>query len=221
MSTRTLPLDDRLYSYLQGVSMREPPVFEKCRIETAKLPMASMQISPEQGQFLQLLMRIIGASRAIELGSFTGYSALWLASALPPKGCLYCCDINKSWTSQARRYWEEAGVMNRIELKLAPAMETLDELLSMEKQNSFDFVFIDADKENYDAYYERALRLIRPGGLIAIDNVFWGGKVADPVADDPDTNSIRGLNEKLHNDERIDLSLIPIGDGLTLCRKRD
>lgn len=220
MSTRTLKLDDQLYSYLQGTSLREPPVFRRCRLDTAELPMSNMQISPEQGQFLHLQAKLIGAKDAIEIGSFTGYSGLWLASALPSDdGCLIACDINKEWTSRARHYWEDAGVMDRIELRLAPAIETLDELVSSEGQNSFDLVFIDADKETYDDYYERALQLLRPGGLIAIDNVLWNGKVADRSADDPDTNAIRSLNEKIHNDDRVDISLVPIGDGLTLCRK--
>lgn len=220
MSTRTLPLDDQLYSYFQGVSLREPPVFERCRIETAELPLSCMQIAPEQGQFLHLQLRLLGARRAIEIGSFTGYSGLWIASALPPKGCLYACDINKEWTSLARQYWEEAGVMNRIDLRLGPASDTLDELLAGENQNTIDFVFIDADKECYDDYYEKSLRLLRPGGLVAIDNVLWHGKVADASAHDPDTNAIRALNEKIHNDDRVNIAMLPIGDGLTLCQKK-
>ncbi len=221
MSTRTLPLDDQLYSYLQGVSLREPPAFRRCRTETAELPMARMQIAPEQGQFLHLQARLIGAKRAIEIGSFTGYSGLWIASALPPGGCLIACDINEEWTSRARHYWESAGVMDRIELCVAPAMQTLHKLVENEEQDSYDFVFIDADKESYESYYERALTLVRPGGLIAIDNVLWDGKVADQAVDDPDTRAIRVLNEKLHEDQRIDLSMVPVGDGVTLCRKRD
>lgn len=220
MSTRTLPLDDQLYSYLQGVSLREPPAFRRCRMETAELPMSSMQIAPEQGQFLHLQARLIGAERAIEIGSFTGYSGLWIASALPPGGCMVACDINEEWTSRARHYWEEAGVMDRIELCLAPAMQTLDRLIENDEAGHYDFVFIDADKETYASYYERALTLLRPGGLIAIDNVLWNGKVADLAVDDPDTRSIRHLNKKLHEDQRIDLSMVPVGDGVTLCRKR-
>lgn len=221
MSTRTLPLDDQLYSYLQGVSLREPPVHRRCRLETAELPMSSMQISPEQGQFLQMQLQLLGATRAIELGSFTGYSGLWIASALPPGGCMIACDVNEEWTSRARHYWEDAGVMDRIEVRLGPALKTLDELAANDRHDPFDFVFIDADKENYDAYYEQSLSLVRPGGLVAIDNVLWNGKVADLSIDDPDTRAIRNLNEKLHNDERIDLAMVPVGDGVTLCRKRE
>ncbi len=220
MSTRTIALDDPLADYLQSQSLREPPAFRRCRQETAQLPMCNMQIAPEQGQFLYLQLRLMGARRAIEIGTFTGYSALWIASALPPDGCLIACDINEEWTSRARHYWEDAGVKDRIELRLGRGRDTMDTLLKNDQQQSFDFVFIDADKEQYDAYYERALQLIRPGGLIAIDNVLWGGKVANSNATDPDTQAIRAFNEKLHNDERVDLSLIPIGDGLTLCRKR-
>ncbi len=220
MSTRTLPLDEQLYSYLQGVSLREPPAFRRCRQETAELPMSNMQIAPEQGQFLHLQLRILGAKRAIELGSFTGYSGLWIASALPAGGCMVACDINKEWISRARHYWEEAGVMNRIEMRIGPAIDSLDELIAQESK-PFDFAFVDADKSMYDAYYERCLELVRPGGIIAVDNVLWNGKVANGSADDPDTMAIRALNEKLHNDERIDMSLVPIGDGMTLCRKRE
>lgn len=220
MSTRTLPLDDKLNSYLQDVSLREPPPFRRCRMETAELPMSNMQIAPEQGQFLHLQLKLLDAQRALEIGSFTGYSGLWLASALPPKGCLMACDINQEWTARARRYWEEAGVMDRIEVRLAPAMDTLGELVERDETKSFDFAFIDADKSMYDEYYERCLQLLRPGGLIALDNMLWNGKVANGAADDPDTNAIRALNEKLRDDDRIDLSMVPIGDGLTLCRKR-
>ncbi len=220
MSTRTLPLDDKLYSYLQGVSLREPPVHHRCRMETAELPMGSMQIAPEQGQFLHLQLQLLGAERAIEIGSFTGYSGLWIASALPRGGCMVACDVNEKWLSRARHYWSEAGVMDRVDLRLAPALKTLDGLLEDGQEASYDFIFIDADKESYDAYYERSLSLVRPGGLVAVDNVLWSGKVANYGCDDPDTCAIRKLNEKLHSDERIDLSLVPVGDGLTLCRKR-
>ena len=220
MSNRTRSLSIPLHNYLLNSSLREPPVFTRCRLETSELPMSNMQIAPEQGQFLHLLARLIGARKAIEIGTFTGYSSLWIASALPARGCLIACDINQAWTSQARHYWEDAGVMDRIDLRLGPARETLDDLLETEKRCDFDLIFIDADKESYDAYYERALRLLRPGGLIAIDNVLWDGKVIDPTADDPDTNAIRALNEKLHHDERIDYSMIPLADGLALCRKR-
>ncbi len=220
MSTRTLPLDDQLHRYLQSVSVREPHIFERCRLETAELPMCSMQISPEQGQFMNLLLRVMGAKNAIELGSFTGYSGLWLASALPEKGRLVACDINEEWVCQARRYWQEAGLMNRIEIRLGDASDTLIDLIEKGSADHFDFIFVDADKANYDRYYELSLKLLRPGGVVAIDNVLWDGKVADNAIQDPDTSAIRQLNEKLVDDDRIDLSMIPIGDGLSLCRKR-
>ena len=220
MSTRTLPLDEHLYSYLQRVSLREPPAFRRCRLETAQLPMSRMQIAPEEGQFINFLVNLMGVERAIEIGSFTGYSGLWIASALPRGGCLVACDINEEWTRRARHYWEDAGVMDRIEMRLAPAQQALDELLENGDEESFEFVFVDADKENYNAYYETSLRLLRPGGVIAIDNVFWNGKVANPAADDPDTMAIRHLNEKIHDDARVDVTVVPIGDGVTLCRKR-
>lgn len=220
MSTRTLPLDDQLYAYLQGVSLREPPVHRKCRNETAELPMSSMQISPEQGQFLHLQLQLMGARRALELGSFTGYSGLWIASALPPGGCMIACDINEEWISRARHYWEEARIMDRVEVRLGPAIDTLEMLLRDEGPGGFDFAFIDADKANYDPYYERALQLVRPGGLVVIDNVLWSGKVADPAFNDPETRAIRHLNDKLLGDDRIDLSMVPVGDGMTLIRKR-
>lgn len=220
MSTRTLPLNDHLYSYLQQVSLREPPAFRRCRQETAQLPMSRMQIAPEEGQFINFLVNLMGVERAIEIGSFTGYSSLWIASALPRGGCLVACDINEAWTRQARQYWAEAGVMDRIEMRLAPAQQTLEELLDRDQHKSYDFIFVDADKEMYDSYYESALKLLRPGGIVAIDNVFWNGRVANPAADDPDTRSIRRLNEKIHGDERVDVTVVPIGDGVTLCRKR-
>ncbi|MBA2660800.1 MAG: class I SAM-dependent methyltransferase [Bradymonadaceae bacterium] len=219
MSTRTLPLEDHLYDYVKSVSLREPPIFELCRLETARLPMGQMQISPEQGQFLAFLVELIGAKTAIEIGTFTGYSSLWIASALPDRGCLLCCDISEPWTAVARRYWEEARLMHKIELHVEPALQMLDGLVG-HADASFDFAFIDADKQNYDAYYEGILRLIRPGGLIAIDNVLWSGKVADWTVSDPDTEAIRQLNNKLHDDDRVSLTLVPIGDGMTLLRKR-
>ncbi len=220
MSTRTLPLNDQLYQYLHAVSLREPPAFQKCRAATAELPLGSMQIAPEQGQFLHLQLRLLGARKGVEIGSFTGYSALWLASALPPGGCLIACEQNEEWAAWARRHWEDAGVMDRVELRLGKAADTLAELLDNGSAHTLDFAFIDADKGSYDLYYEQALKLLRPGGLIAIDNVLWSGKVALHSHDDPDTQAIRALNQKLHNDPRVDLSLVPIGDGLTLCRKR-
>jgi len=220
MSSRTIPMTDRLYDYLLKVSLREPPLLAALRAETAKLPMAGMQISPEQGQFMALLAELIGARRAIEVGTFTGYSALCVAQALPPDGKLIACDISEEFTSVARRYWAKSGIADRIDLRLAPALDTLRSLLAGGGGGSFDFAFIDADKTQYDAYYEAILKLLRPGGLITIDNVLWSGAVADGRKRDADTVALRALNEKLKTDKRITLSMLPIGDGLTLARKR-
>jgi caffeoyl-CoA O-methyltransferase len=220
MSSRTIPMTDRLYDYLLKVSLREPPLLAALRAETAKLPMAGMQISPEQGQFMALLAELIGARRAIEVGTFTGYSALCVAQALPHDGKLIACDISEEFTSVARRYWAKSDIADRIELRLAPALDTLKSLLAGGGAGSFDFAFIDADKTQYDAYYEAILKLLRPGGLITIDNVLWSGAVADGRKRDADTVALRALNEKLKTDKRITLSMLPIGDGLTLARKR-
>jgi predicted O-methyltransferase YrrM len=222
LSTRTIDLSDALYAYLQEVSVREPDLLRELRDETARLPddRARMQISPEQGQLMQLLVRAIGAGRTIEVGVFTGYSTLAVALALPPDGRIIACDVNREWTDVARRYWQRAGVADKIDLRLRPAVETLDALIAEGEAGRFDFAFIDADKKNYQTYYERALALVRTGGLIAIDNTLWSGKVVDTSIQDDDTKAIRALNERLHGDERIDLSLVPIGDGLTLTRKR-
>ena len=220
MSNRTIGLSDAVYDYLLRKSLREPELLRRLREETARLTeWAGMQIAPEQGQFMALLVRLIGARRAIEIGTFTGYSALAVALAMPEDGRLLCCDVSKEFTDMARRYWAEGGVAGRIELRLQPALKTLDELLAGGAAGSFDFAFIDADKGNYDGYYERALALLRPGGLLAIDNVLWNGAVADPAADDPNTAAIRRLNDKIHADRRVAISLVPIGDGLTLARK--
>ena len=220
MSRATLSLDGPLYDYLLDVSTREPAVLARLRAETAPLPLANMQIGPEQGQFMGLLVELIRARRALEIGVFTGYSSLCVALALPVDGELIACDVDANWTAIARRYWLEAGVASKIDLRLAPALDTLDDLLNSGNAGSFDFAFIDADKESYDAYYEHALQLMRAGGLIAIDNVLWHGAVADSSYNDSETQAIRALNEKLHGDERVSLSLVPIGDGLTLARKR-
>jgi caffeoyl-CoA O-methyltransferase len=220
VSNRTIPLDDRLYEYLLQVSLREPEILHRLRQETLAMPQASMQISPEQGQFMALLIKLQNARKVLEIGTFTGYSALWMALALPPGGRILCCDISKEWADIAVPYWAQAGVGGRIELRLAPALETMRALLDAGEGLTFDFVFIDADKKNYLAYYEAALDLIRPGGLIATDNTLWGGSVADASVRDPDTQAIRAFNERLRDDERVDLSLVPIGDGLTLARKR-
>jgi caffeoyl-CoA O-methyltransferase len=220
VSTRTIALDDRLYHYLQAVSLREADVLVRLRTETARLPNAQMQIAPEQGQFMALLLQLIGARRCLEVGTFTGYSALACALALPGDGRLVTLDISTEWTAIARRYWIDAGVANRIELRLGPAAQSLAALLEADGPGSFDFAFIDADKTGYDRYYELALQLVRPGGLIAFDNVLWSGRVADPNAEDADTVALRVLNRKLHVDQRVDLAMVPIGDGLTLARRR-
>lgn len=220
MSAQTIGLDKQLYDYLLTTSIREPEILWKLRQETANHPNGRMQISPEQGQFMRLLIQLLGAKKTLEVGVFTGYSSLSVALALPADGKIIACDVSEEFTAIARRYWQQAGVADKIDLRLAPAVLTLDALLADEQAETFDFAFIDADKENYDAYYERALQLVRPGGLIAIDNVLWSGKVANSQIQDQSTQAIRALNQKLHDDERVTLSLVPIGDGLTLALKR-
>jgi predicted O-methyltransferase YrrM len=220
MSNIHTPIDPPLWDYIRNVSLREHDVLRRLREATASHPHVSCQIAPEQGQFMQLLMHLIGAKRTIEVGVFTGYSSTAVALALPDDGKIVACDVNKDWTGMARKFWREAGVEKKIDLHLGPATETLDKLLAEGQAGKFDFAFIDADKENYDAYYECALQLVRRGGLIGIDNVIWHGRVIDPEAEDPDTKAIRALNQKLHTDERVWLSLVPIGDGLTLACKR-
>ncbi|MEH2372748.1 class I SAM-dependent methyltransferase [Nostoc sp.] len=220
MPKQSIGLDNQVYNYLLSVSLREPEILLKLRHETASHPRSMMQISPEQGQFMRLLVQLIGAKKTLEVGVFTGYSSLSVALALPDDGKMIAADVSEEFTAIARRYWQEAGVADKIDLRLAPALETLDQLLATGQAETFDFAFIDADKENYDAYYERSLQLIRPGGLIAIDNVLWSGKVADPQYQDESTQAVRALNEKLHHDERVTLSLVPIADGLTLAIKR-
>ena len=219
MSRRTIDLDDTLYQYLLDHSLREHPEQTALREATRKHPRGGMQISPEQGQFMQLLVKLVGAKRTIEIGTFTGYSALCVALALPKDGKILACDISDEYTSVGRPYWQRAGVADKIELVIAPATETLDARIAAGEAGQYDFAFIDADKTGYDAYYERCLQLVRTGGLIAIDNTLWGGDVARPAEDD-DTRALQALNDKLHRDERIDLSMLPIGDGLTLARKR-
>jgi caffeoyl-CoA O-methyltransferase len=220
MSSRSIGLNEKVGRYLFDVAVRDTDVQRRLREETAKEKAAGMQISPEQGAFMAVLVQAIGARRCIEVGVFTGYSSLVVAQALPADGRRIACDINADWTGIARRYWREAGVADKIDLRLAPALQTLDSLLLEGAAGSFDFAFIDADKSNYDGYYERILELLRPGGLVTIDNVLWGGSVADPAKNDPDTAAIRALNRKLRHDERIDLSMLPVGDGLTVARKR-
>ncbi|MEB3357471.1 MAG: class I SAM-dependent methyltransferase [Synechococcales bacterium] len=219
MSKRTLNLTDALYDYLLSVSLRESPLLRELRQETAQLPMSQMQIAPEQGQLMALLVQLMGATRALEIGVFTGYSSLCVALALPEDGQLVACDVSEEYVAIAKRYWQQAGVAHKIDLHIAPALDTLDHLLETGQAETFDFAFIDADKSNYGNYYERSLQLIRAGGLIAIDNVLWSGRVADEVRDSR-TQAIHEFNVKLYEDPRIQLSLVPIADGLTLARKK-
>jgi len=222
MSRRTLNLDDRLYDYVLDASLREHPMLAELRAATRDHPRAGMQISPEQGQLLALLVKLIGARRTIEVGVFTGYSALAVALALPADGSVLACDVSDEYTQIGKPYWKRAGVEGKIDLVLKPALTTLDARLAAGEAGRYDFAFIDADKPNYDGYYERCLRLLRSGGLIAIDNTLWSGKVAQPVdaKNDPDTAALQALNLKLRDDSRVDISLLPIGDGLTLARKQ-
>jgi caffeoyl-CoA O-methyltransferase len=220
MSTRSINLDERLYNYLVEHSVREHPVQRELREATAGMLHAGMQISPEQGQFMAFLVKLMGARRAIEIGVFTGYSALSVALALPPDGKVIACDVNEEWTSMARKFWDKAGVAEKIDLRLAPARTTLDALLAEGGAGQYDFAFIDADKTGYAAYYERCMKLVRRGGLIVVDNTLWSGHVVDPARQDKDTAAIRAFNDALHADERVDVSLLPVGDGVTLARRR-
>ena len=217
---RGLFFPDEISDYLLSVSLREPPLLRKLREETAAHPHARFQVSPEQGQFMALLIQMLGARRTLEIGVFTGYSSLAVALALPPDGSIVACDINEQFTFIARRYWREAGVDHMIDLRIKPAMETLTELLAQGQQGRFDFAFIDADKTSYEGYYECALELLRPGGLILVDNVLWSGRVIDPSDQTPDTVALRAFNKKLHGDSRVSLSMVPIGDGVTMALKR-
>ncbi|WP_247257552.1 O-methyltransferase [Pseudomonas moorei] len=220
MTARTLNLDDSLYHYLLDVSLRETPLLKRLRDETQALPMARWQVAPEQGQFLALLVKLTGARRLLEIGTFTGYSALCMAAAMPDDGSLICCDMPGDYNATARRYWQEAGLAGRIDLRLAPALQTLDELERQGQDGRFDLVFIDADKANYPTYLEHALRLLRVGGLAIFDNTLWSGRVLEENPQSADTRAIQALNRALKDDSRVDLSLLPLGDGLTLCRKR-
>src|SRR3990167_5292496 len=213
-------IDGALADYVDDNWLRESPVKRRLREDTARLRQAGMQISAHQGQQLGLLARAIGTRRAVEVGTFTGYSSLCLAEALPPDGRLWCCDVSEAWTNVARRAWKEAGLDGRIELTIGPALGTLDWLLAQGLAGQLDLAFIDANKEDYDAYYERCLKLVRPGGLVLINNVLWGGSVADPAEVDRDTQALRALNAKLKNDRRIDLALFAVGDGMTCALKR-
>jgi predicted O-methyltransferase YrrM len=220
MANKTIGLSEDLAGYVIEVGAREPDVLARLREETAAIPQHGMQIAPEEGAFLAMLVELTGARRCIEVGTFTGYSSLAVALALPDDGSVVCCDVSEEWTAVARRYWSDAGVADRIDLRIAPASETLDALIADGGEAAYDFAFVDADKTGYDGYYERLLRLVRPGGLIVLDNMLWGGAVIDPEADDGDTDAIRSLNRKLATDERISLCLLPIADGVTLVRKR-
>jgi len=219
MANQTLNLTPELLAYLREHGLREPPVLAELRAATARLPDAVMQIAPEQGQFMALLLRLMGARRVLEIGTFTGYSTLWLASALPEDGQVVTCDRNREWTDMAKTYWARANLAQRITLHLGDARQTLQALQDTGETDAFDFAFIDADKVNYNTYYEACLTLVRPGGLIAIDNTLWGGAVADPKATDPDTEAIRRLNRKLRDDQRVEMAMVPIGDGVTLVRR--
>ncbi len=219
MSNRSITLTPDLYAYLLEASLREPPVLQALRAETAAMPAANMQIAPDQGQFMALLVRLLGARRIIEIGTFTGYSALAMALAMPADGRLIACDISADYTAIARRHWQQAGVAERIELRLVPAADTLRALAAAGRAGEFDLVFIDADKESYGDYYELALPLLRAGGLVIVDNVLWNGAVIDAGKQDADTRAIRAFNAAVRGDERVDLSMIPVGDGLTLLRK--
>ena len=220
MANSTLGLENQLYDYLLSISLREPDILQQLREETAKHPMGMMQIAPEQGQFMEMLVQLMGATKTLEVGVFTGYSSLCVALALPSNGQIVACDVSEEYTAIARRYWEAAGVGNKIALHLGSAINTLDKLIAEGQTGTFDFAFIDADKENYEGYFERSLQLVRNGGLIVIDNVLWSGRVADPKVQDESTLAIRTFNDKLRNDPRVTLSVVPIGDGLTLALKR-
>jgi len=219
MSNKTTPLDNRLHEYLIEVSIEEPEIFRQLREETQRLPSHIMQIAPEQGQFMALLVQILGATRTLEIGTFTGYSALWVASALPDNGKLLACDVSEEWTRIAQRYWKLAGVAEKIDLRLGPALDTLQTLIENNESGSYDFAFIDAAKQEYDGYYESTLQLLRPGGVVALDNTLWGGKVADPTVRDEETEALRSISRKIRDDTRVSSSLVPIGDGLLLARK--
>lgn len=219
LSNRTLALDDRLYDYLCEVSVDESDLLFQLRQETAQLEYSVMQISPEQGQFMSLLIKLTGAKRAIEIGTFTGYSSICVASAMPADGELICCDISPQWTALAEKYWVRANLNDKISLFTQPANQTLEALIDSGQQGSFDFIFIDADKQNYIKYYEMALTLLRKGGMIAVDNTLWSGAVADPENVEPGTRAIRRFNQMVKEDGRVSKSLVPIGDGLTLILK--
>jgi predicted O-methyltransferase YrrM len=220
MANRTIGISDELAGYVHRVGSREPEVLARLRAETATLPQHGMQVAPEEGAFLAMLAELTGVRRYLEVGTFTGYSSTAVALALPDDGHVVCCDVSEEWTAIARRAWAEAGVDHKVTLEIAPAVETLDRLIDDGERATYDMAFIDADKKAYDAYYERCLRLVRPGGLVAVDNVLWGGRVVDDAADDEDTRAIRALNDKIAADERVSMVLLPVADGITLARVR-
>jgi predicted O-methyltransferase YrrM len=220
MANRTIGISDELAGYVHRVGSREPEVLARLRAETATLPQHGMQVAPEEGAFLAMLAELTGVRRYLEVGTFTGYSSTAVALALPDDGHVVCCDVSEEWTAIARRAWAEAGVDHKVSLEIAPAVETLDRLIDDGEGATYDMAFIDADKKAYDAYYERCLRLVRPGGLVAVDNVLWGGRVVDDAVDDEDTRAIRALNDKIAADERVSMVLLPVADGITLARVR-
>jgi caffeoyl-CoA O-methyltransferase len=219
LGNRTLSIDDRVYDYLLSVSLKESDLLAQLRMETAGIEFSEMQIAPEQGQFMAMLVKLMGARRALEIGTFTGYSSVVIATALPEDGELVCCDDSEEWTSMARKYWQQAGLEDRINFKLGDASKTLQAMIDEGREGTFDFIFIDADKQNYPLYYELSLKLLRAGGLIAVDNTLGSGDVADPGNDEPGTRAIRRFNEMLKQDQRVEISLVTIGDGLTLVYK--
>jgi caffeoyl-CoA O-methyltransferase len=220
MSNRSIGLSEELHEYILSASLRESDVRRRLREETAQHPKSDMQIAPEQAQFFQVLVRLMGARKTLEVGVFTGYSALSVAEALPANGRLVACEIDKEIGDVARGYWQEAGVADRIDLRIAPATETLDRLIAEGEAETFDFAFIDADKRRYDAHYERCLELVRAGGLIALDNVLRGGRVLNPEPESDGVRAVQELNAKIHDDDRVDVSMLPLADGVTLARKR-
>lgn len=220
MSNQTLNLNDTTYDYYRKVAYREPSILTELRQETAKLDQAMMQIAPEQGQFMATLTQLMGARRYLEVGTFTGYSALAVALVLPDDGQIVACDISDEWTAIGRGYWQKAQVAHKIDLRLGPAVDTLAKMIEDGQRETFDVAFIDADKPSYDRYYESSLTLVRPGGVILVDNVLWSGSVADQSNQTDATRALRALNTKIHADERVDVCMLPIGDGLTMARKR-
>ena len=220
MTSKSIGLPDDVYDYVLAHGVREPAILARLREETAAHPMAQMQIEPLQGAIFRLLVELLDARSYVEVGTFTGYSSLAVALAMPSDGRLVCCDVSEEYTSVARRYWAEAGVADRVDLRIGPGVESLDALLAEGRENTFDLAFIDADKKSYPDYYERCVRLLRPGGVVALDNVLWGGEIADMAKQDRDTLALRAVNELVRDDERVTEVLLPVADGMTLARKR-